>query len=412
MDTSYIKEILKSETVKMMESIGDCFSDSRSKEQALKYICGLLSEIERKNGWQLAESRGDLTPYAVQQFLYRGRWDANEVRDNARSYVVEHLGNEDASLILDETGFIKKGDKSAGVARQYSGTAGKIENCQIGVFLSYASQNEHTLIDRELYLPKEWTDDRERCRAAGIADEVKFRTKTEMGLAMLKSAYEASVPFSWVTADSIYGDYSDIRMWLESIRKGYALAVSGKAYVWQGLRQHRVSDVLNKLPEEGWQRLSAGAGSKGERLHDWLCIELNEPPFEGWKRYLLVRRNISDPSDLRAFICFCPENTTLQKLVEIAGIRWTIEQSFEESKGEVGLDHYEVRNYQAWYKHITLASCAHILLTIAKFHIQSDDIFKAAVEPEYQIPKNDDILLITNGEKSDSLAAFKRGRNR
>jgi len=395
MNINYVKDVLTKELSILMGRINDCYLDKRGREHALKYITGLLSPIERKNGWQLAEARGDTTPYAIQQFLYRGNWSADELRDSEREYVKEHLGTEDAVLIVDETGFLKKGKKSAGVMRQYSGTAGRIENCQVGVFLTYSSSKGFTIIDRELYLPKEWTYDPVRCTLAGIPETVQFKSKPQMALNMLKYASENGMPFSWVTADSLYGNFRGISIWLESIEKGYVLAVSGKAYVWQGMWQHRVSTFLESLPEEGWYRTSAGTGSKGERYYDWLCYGLNKPPVKGWNRYLLIRRNISDPSELRAFICFCPDSTSINKLAEVAGSRWVIEQSFEESKGEVGLDHYEVRSYEGWYKHITLACCAHALLAVMRNNTERDKEFQTAIE------------IQQNG----SLTAFKKGRN-
>ena len=394
MDIERIKETLTAGVSQLTERIKGCFRNRCGQEQAEKYICGLLSPIERKNGWQMAEARGDSTPYAIQQFIYRGNWDADEVMRCQREYVKEEIGTEDGVYVADDTGFLKKGKKSAGVARQYSGTAGRIENCQIGVFLTYATPKGFTIIDRELYLPKEWMDDRERCASAGIPNEVEFKTKPQMALEMMKAANEAGIPFSWATADSAYGDCGDISQWLESIEKGYVLAVSGKAYVWQGFRQFKVGSILESLPKDGWKRISAGTGSKGERHYDWLMIGLNKPPLEGWCRCLLVRRSISDPSELRAFICFYPENTAVEKLAEIAGTRWTIEQSFEEAKGEVGLDHYEVRSYNGWYKHITMACCAHALLTIIKSQVEADHDFQAALEPDDR----------------GSMAGFKKGR--
>ena len=395
MNIDYASKVLIGELDKLMGYINGCYSDKRGREHALKYITGLLSPIERKNGWQLAEARGDKTPYAIQQFLYRGGWCANELRDCMREYVKDNLGTEEGILIVDETGFLKKGKKSAGVMRQYSGTAGRVENCQVGVFLTYSSSKGFTLIDRELYLPKEWTDEPLRCAAAGIANTVGFRTKPQMALDMLQSANAAGMPFSWVTADSLYGDYRAIGLWLESMGKCYVLALSGKAYVWQGVNHHKVGTILESLPVEGWHRISAGSGSKGERYYDWLLSKLNSSFSNGFGRYLLVRRSISAPNELRAFICFCPDDTPLHKLVEVAGSRWIVEQSFEESKGEVGLDHYEVRSYAGWYKHITLACCAHALLAVMRFEAETDINFQSAIEPDI----------------SGSLCAFKRGRN-
>jgi SRSO17 transposase len=342
----------------------------------------------------MAEASGDKTPYSIQQFIYRGNWSADELMSVQRDYVKSELGCEDGVYVVDETGFLKKGTKSAGVARQYSGTAGKVDNCQIGVFLTYSTPKGFAVIDRGLYLPKEWTDDRVRCAAASIPDDVRFKTKPQMALDMMKSANESGVPFSWVTGDSVYGDARYISQWLESIEKGYVLAVSGKAYVWRGMKQHKVAAILTSLPVEGWQRLSAGEGTKGERYYDWITLPLNRPPIDGWNRCLLIRRSISNPDNMRPFICCYPVNTNIQKLVQIAGLRWTVEQSFEETKGEVGLDHYEVRSYHGWYKHISLACCAHALLAVLKLRANIDITFQEALEPG----------------GSDSMATFKKGR--
>lgn len=261
----------------LMRRIGPRYATQNSRRTAEQYLLGLMSGAERKNGWQMAEQLGESTPYKIQQFLYRGRWEADLVRDDLRDYVAERLGEPGGVLVVDETGFLKQGKKSAGVKRQYSGTAGRIENCQIGVFLTYAGAKGHTLLDRELYLPKEWIEDRERCHGAGISDEVGFRTKPEMALEMIRSAYEAEVPFTWVTGDSVYGDYRHIRMYLESIGKQYVMAVSGKESIWIGYQQYRVSRLLESLPEDGWERLSTGRGSKGEKIYDWFCTPINSP---------------------------------------------------------------------------------------------------------------------------------------
>jgi SRSO17 transposase len=355
-----------SELDALMERIGPRFARSEARERAKAYVKGLLSDVERKNGWQLAEAGGDKTPYGVQQFLYRAVWDADAVRDDVRDYVIEHLGDEQAVVIVDETGFLKKGTRSAGVKRQYSGTAGRIENCQIGVFLAYATPKGHTFLDRALFLPEEWTDDRERARAAGIPDEVESVSKPKQAWAMLKRVVEHQVPFAWVTGDSIYGDYRSLRLWLEELPKGYVLAVSAKEYVPIGLQPCRVGDLLAGLPADGWRRVSAGKGAKGPRWYDWYRITLNDPLQEGWERWLLVRRSLSDPHDLAASACFAPKGTSLETLVQVAGSRWAIEACFEEAKGEVGLDQYEVRSWTGWYRHITLACLAHAFLTVMR----------------------------------------------
>jgi len=307
-------------------------------------------------------------------------------------YVSEQIGEPDAVMVVDETGFLKQGKKSCGVMRQYSGTAGRVENCQVGVFLTYASSRGYTMLDRRLYLPKEWVEDKERCQAAGVPEEVQFQTKPQIALEMIQEAVKAGVPFTWVTGDSVYGDFRDIRMWLESQGKRYVFCVSGKEYVWIGLKQYRVSSLLESLPVEGWMRESAGAGSKGERLYDWLLLRLNPPPIAGWTRHLLVRRSIDKPDVLRAYVCCAPEDTPMQTMIRIAGTRWTVETCFAESKGQVGLDQYEVRSYAGWYKHITLACLAHALLTVLKA--------VCTAFPSVPIPKPSD----------SSLEAFKKGR--
>lgn len=386
----------QNELDRVMARIGPRFVRSEARQRARVYLQGLLSPAERKNAWQLAEMLGEATPYATQQFLYRGVWDAAAVRDDLRRYAVEQLGNDEAVLIVDETGFLKKGRHSAGVQRQYSGTAGRIENCQIGVFLAYATDKGTALIDRTLYLPQSWCADRDRCRRAGIPDEVVFATKPEMALTMLQRALADGVPFGWVTADSIYGDYRAIRLWLESLPKPYVLAVSAKEYVTIGWQQVRVSDAMAQLPADRWVRLSAGDGAKGPRRYDWQLVHLNAPLIEGWRRWLLIRRSLEDATDLATFVCCAPADTPLAALVRIAGSRWRIESAFQEAKGEVGLDHYEVRSYAGWYRHVTLACLAHALLTVLRLH--AVDVAAAPDAAEKGDPA------------AGSLTAFKRRR--
>jgi SRSO17 transposase len=318
------------------------FERSEPRQRAMAYLQGLLSPAERKNSWQLAEVSGDATPYGFQHLLRRARWAPDAVRDELRRYVLQHLGDPEAVLVIDETGFLKKGRHSAGVARQYSSTAGRIENCQIGVFLGYAGQLGQTLLDRELYLPEEWTDDRDRCRRAGIPEDRHFATKPQLARQMLARALAAGVPAKWVTGDSVYGDDRRLRMWLEAQPQAYVLAVSGKEYVRLGWQQRQVKTILAALPEAGWTRCSAGDGAKGPRWYDWRWLPLADPVDSAWRRWLLVRRSLSDPTEVRAYVVFAPQETTLEEVVRVAGTRWAIEQLFEAAKGEVGLDHYEV----------------------------------------------------------------------
>jgi SRSO17 transposase len=346
--------------------IGPRFPRRDLRHRAWAYLRGLLSPVERKNGWQVAEINGNTTPYGVQHLLGRAHWDAEAVRDDLRCYLREHLGDPQTVLVIDETGFLKKGRHSAGVARQYSGTAGRIENCQIGVFLAYASTRGHALMDRELYVPKEWTAAPERCAGAGIPDIRHFATKPELARRMLERTLQAGVPAAWVTGDSVYGDDRRLRMWLEAQDQAYVLAVSGKEYVWLGWQQRQVKTVLAALPAEGWTRHSAGDGTKGPRWYDWYWLPLAAPLQPEWRRWLLVRRSVSEPTALTAFVVFAPQTLTLAEAVQVAGTRWTIESSFEAAKGEVGLDHYEVRSWTGWYRHITLAMWALALLTVLR----------------------------------------------
>lgn len=342
------------------------FSRSDAAIQALRYLAGLLSPAERKNSWQLAEITGAANPYGFQNLLGRSVWDADAARDLLRTYITDYLASSDAVCVIDETGFLKKGNQSAGVARQYSGTAGKIENCQIGVFLSYASEHGHTLLDRELYLPKEWTDDPERCRAAGIPPERSFATKPALAQQMLERTLAAGVRLAWVAGDSVYGDDRGLRKWLETHKQAHVLAVSGKEYVWRNQKQQRVSSLLADLLNKGWERLSAGAGSKGPRWYDWLRLELSAPAEPSFKRWLLIRRSVSDPSEVTAYVTYALASTTLRHLVRVAGLRWTVEESIQTGKGEVGLDHYEVRSWSGWYRHMTLAMWAQAFLSVVR----------------------------------------------
>jgi SRSO17 transposase len=293
-------------------------------------------------------------------------WDPEAVRDALRRYVVQHLGEPEAVLVIDETGLVKKGRHAAGVARQYSGTVGKVENCQMGVFLGYARALGHTLLARELSLPAEWTNDRARCRQAGMPEARGFATKPQLAQQRLARAFTAGVPATWVTGESVYGNDRRLRLWLESRPQAYGLAVSGQEYVWLGAPQRQVKTIMAALPEAGWTRLSAGHGTKGPRWYDWCWQPLAEPVEPGWCRWLLVRRSISGPPELTADVVFAGYGTTLEEVVRVAGTRWTIESGFEAAKGEVGLDHDEVRSWTGWYRHLILAMWALGLLTVMR----------------------------------------------
>ncbi len=359
----------------VVDRIGPRFARAEARAHAAAYLRGLLGQVERKNSWQLAEAAGDASPYGLQQFLYRATWDPDAVRDDLRAYVVAHLGDSEGILVVDETGFLKKGDKSAGVQPQPGtrtaggGAAGRTANAQIGVFLTYASPRGHTFLDRALYLPASWTDDRERCRAAGIPDDVAFATKPALAQAMLERALGAGVPAAWVTADSVYGDVKYLRVWLEARPIGYVLAVSGKdTVVGPDWHQRRISAYLAEPPAEGWERLSAGDGAKGPRWYDWLRLPLIAPLVDGWRRWVLLRRSVTDPGELTAYVCFAPDGAPLADLVRVAGSRWTVEICFEAAKQEVGLAEYEVRSWTGRHRHVTLACLAHAFLTVVRAH--------------------------------------------
>jgi SRSO17 transposase len=358
------------------QRIGPRFARAEPRQRVVAYLRGLLSPVERKNSWQVAEELGEPTPYGVQHLLGRARWDAEEVRDDLRAYVVEHLGDQHGVLIVDETGFVKKGEQSVGVRRQYSGTAGRIENCQIGVFLAYASPKGRTFLDRALYLPEEWTQERARCRQAGVPQTVGFATKPVLAQQMIARALKARVPAQWVTGDSVYGNDGKLRRWLEEQRVAYVLGVSGNHYIiWMGLRQQQVATVAQQAPRKAWQRLSAGEGSKGPRWFDWAALRL-PCPERGWQRWLLLRRKVDKPTEVAYYRVFAPTRASFERVVKVAGTRWAVEECFETAKGEVGLDQYEVRSWGGWYRHITLALLAHAYLTVVRAQAQPRDSLK------------------------------------
>jgi len=344
------------------------FRRAEVRRRARHFLEGLLAPIERKNGWQMAEELGEHGPRGVQRLLGEADWDEDAVRDDLRAYVTEHLAEADGMLVLDETGFIKKGKKSAGVARQYSGTAGRRENSQIGVFLLYASSQGAAFLDRALYLPEEWTVDRVRCREAGIPDEVEFATKGELAQRMLARAFAAAVPAQWVVGDTGYG-YDEMRSWLEEQGRNFVLAVPETHAVWIAGQSQPVGLVAALLPPEAWTVLSAGEGSQGSRLYEWAWLSLSvkhEGETRGRGSWLLIRRSLSDPSKRAYYRVSGPAATTLEEAVHVAGRRWSIEKGLEETKGEVGLDQYEVRGFRAWYRHVTLALLAHAVLVVTR----------------------------------------------
>jgi SRSO17 transposase len=348
------------------ERIGRHFARAEPRRRAAGYIRGLLGDAERKNGWQLAEQLGDPTPDGVQHLLARADWDADAVRDDLIGYVAEHLGGPGGVLVVDETGFLKKGTKSCGVARQYSGTAGRIENCQVGVFLGYVAPAGRALIDRALYLPREWADDRPRCRTAGVPDPVGFATKLELARRMVERALDAGVPARWGTGDAVYGSGYTFRAALERRGLGYVLGVRTDQAVCVGWRQREVRSLLPEVPAAAWHRLSCGDGSKGPRAYDWAVCPVNCPDPRRYARWLLIRRSVADPGDVAYFLCGGPPGTSLDALVRVAGTRWAVEECFELAKGECGLDEYEVRSWVGWHRHVTLSLFALAVVAVIR----------------------------------------------
>ncbi|MDO0914129.1 IS701 family transposase [Streptomyces sp. DT2A-34] len=347
-------------------TIGHRFGRVELRRRMRDYVRGLLAPVARKNSWQLAEQAGHRTPDGLQHLLAGSKWEADDIRDDLQEYVADKIGEAGGVLIIDDTGFIKKGTTSAGVQRQYSGTAGRTENCQIGVFAAYASAHGRALVDRELYLPKSWTEDRERCRTARVPDEREFATKGELARRMVLRALASPLPIAWVTADSAYGQDNRFRRLLEQSGVGYVLAVPKSQF---SVGCSRIEGLFAQAPDEAWEKISCGDGAKGPRVYHWAAVRLpavaefdyqGEVPYR--MRWALARRSISKPEEIAYYLAYTPLQVTVQELVRVAGARWAIEECFQAAKNECGLDQYEVRRYTGWYRHITLAMLAHAFL--------------------------------------------------
>src|SRR3989449_8339749 len=375
----------------------DLFARSESREQARKYLRGLLTEAERKNSWQVAEAVGDRIPDRMQRLLYRVPWDADAARDRLQQFVLETFGDPEGIGVVDETGFLKKGTHSVGVARQYTGTAGKRENSQVATVLSYATTDAQVFLDRELYLPEAWAWDRTRRAEAGVPEEVGFATKPEQAMAMLERAWEQGVPMRWVTGDEVYGDSPRLRETIQAHGRFYVLAVSANTRVWverpeveepeeqtggrprlaprvaKGAPKARmVSEVIAELPTSAWKRLAVVEGEKGLITYHWARVRVVErrDQLPGTAVWVLAGRSPSTPDKLAYYLAYAPPKTSLETLVRVASTRYTVEQCIEEAKGETGLDEYEVRFWHSWYRHITLSMMAHAWLVSIKLHEQ------------------------------------------
>ncbi len=353
------------------------FAHPSVADSAAAFLDGLLGAERRKTGWMRAEAAGDAGPWRQQAVLGRSHWDPDALRDLVREYVVESLAAPDAVLVIDETGFLKQGKSSCGVHRQYTGTAGKITNCQIGVFAAYVSGKGHAFIDRQLYLPTTWTEQPARLAAAHVPPGIAFATKPRLAKVMIERAVEAEVPFAWAAADSIYG-VGEVEMALRRAGKGYVLGVTGKHQFSSWGEKPPIAgtaeEIATDLPPSAYQRLSAGDGSKGPRLYDWAYLDLAdlEAAAEGyagsyglWTRGLLIRRHLTDQS-LAFFTTWCPHGTPIEQLVRVEGCRWAIEDAFETAKTELGLAHNETRSWHGWHRHVSLVMLAFALLAVIR----------------------------------------------
>ena len=360
----------EAEVDRLLGRVAGRFGRVETRRRVRGFLLGLLADLPRKNCWSIAEHAGDADPHGMQHLLGRARWDTDGVRDDLREYVIEHLGDAAAVLVVDETGDVKKGAHTVGVQRQYTGTAGRIENAQVGVYLAYAGRSGHAMIDRELYLPRSWTTDPDRCAAAGVPDEVGFATKPALATAMLVRALDAQVPVRWVAGDEVYGADPGLRAELEARQTGYVLAIGCDRRVPTATGPMRADTLAAGVPKRAWQKLSAGPGAKGHRRYDWALIALH-PPINGptdqqtgpgcW--WLLVRRHPRS-GELAFYRCYAPTPVPLRELVRVAGCRWRIEESFQAGKGLTGLDEHQVRRWTSWRRWTLLAMLAHALLAV------------------------------------------------
>ena len=373
-----------------MGRIAGRFARVEPRRRARAFVLGLLSGLRRKNCWTIAELAGDLSPDGMHHLLAGARWDADAIRDDLRGYVVEHLGSADAVLVVDETGDVKKGTASAGVQRQYSGTAGRVENCQVAVFLSYASRRGHALIDRELYLPRSWTCDKARCAAAGIPEGTVFATKPRLARAMIGRALDAGTPAAWVTGDEVYGADPHLRADLERRRTGYVLAVAASHRVATAAGRCPARQLAARLPRRAWQCYSAGQGAKGHRYYDWAWLATD--PGRPGRHWLLIRRS-RRTGELAFYRCYSPRQVPLPVLVKVAGTRWTTEENFQAGKGLTGLDEHQVRRWGSWYRWTTLAMLALAFLSIA-------------AATEHASPPPDDQIPLTRNEIAALFSAL------
>lgn len=374
----------------LKERLAPVFGRRELRETAGAFLDGLLSGVSRKTGWMLSEQAGFEHPARIQGLLGRSRWEADALRDAVGVYALEALGDQDGVLVVDETGFLKKGTQSVGVKRQYSGTAGRTENCQIGVFLGYASRWGHTLIDRRLYLPQDWAEDKARREKVAVPEEVVFATKPALAREMIGAALDAGTPCAWVLADALYGSDSTLRRMLEERQQPYVLAVRSNHHLRflarEGIVQTCPAEMADALDPDDWHAHPAGAGAKGLRLYDWARIWMPWVVDEGYSRWVLIRRSRSDPDKRAYYMTFAPEVATLAELAGAAGLRWTIEECFQHAKGDLGLDHCEARSWHGWHRHMSLVMAAAAFLTTLTARLRKANAETNAGKPDKTSP--------------------------
>lgn len=352
----------ESELRGLFERMHPLFYRPEPRKHAEQYVRGLLAPLRRKNGWTIAEYVGEPEPKALQRFLNLSPWDVDELLALNRDYAMEQLADEQAILVADPTGFAKKGTKSVGVQRQYSGTLGRVDNCQVATFLGYvSSRRDRVLLDRRLYMPEQsWLSDPARCAAAGVPADLAFTTRPAQVTEMIEAARAAGVPFAWFTADEEFGQNPGLREYLEEAGIAYVMAVPKNTnFTTASGDVVAVETVAKKqLRPNVWSRRACGIGTKGYRVYDWALIDAGQAGHQ-----YMFRRSIED-GELAYYHCYNPYQAGFTELVHVAGARWPIEECFGSSKNEVGLDDYQVRTWDAWHRHITLAMLAHTFLAI------------------------------------------------
>lgn len=358
-------DMWESELESLFTRLRRLFYRTESKKHAEQYVRGLLSPLERKNGWTIAEHVGEPEPAALQRLLNLSPWDADALLELNREYAMEYLADPAGILVADPTGFAKKGDRSVGVQRQYSGTLGRIDNCQVATFLGYVTPGrDRVLVDRRLYMPEtSWMADPARCAAAGVPADLAFATRPQQVIEMIRAACAAGMPFAWFTADEEFGQNPGLRDYLEQSRIPYVMAVPKSTQFTDTAGQLAQIDTLaQQVRRNNWQRRACGIGSKGHRVYDWALIDSADPDHQ-----YLIRRSLDD-GELAFYHCYNPHRASVGELVGVAGARWPIEECFGSGKNEVGLDNYQVRTWNAWHRHITLAMLAHTFLAVTAHH--------------------------------------------